>query len=293
MIRYSSLENTAVNELFSVFAEAFSDYMIPVNMSLERFTRNMRRNEYDGRVSAGAFSDGKLVGFIMSGRRVHDGILSAYDMGTGVIPEYRSRGIAGNMIEHLKCLLDQEGVSRYVLEVIRDNERALNLYRRKGFEIRREFTCFQIDKSRLKGVSSFHVEHVPSLDFDHVKGFQDASPSWQNSAESILSDNDRYVFSVISAGGRVCAYAVSDPATGDIAQFAVSHECRGRGMGKSLLTDIRDNTAASTLRVVNVGDEATRSFLTHLDFVPFAEQYEMELRQLRRKTDAGYIRNCF
>ena len=290
MIRYSSLENTDVNELFSVFTEAFSDYMVPVNMSFERFTGNMRRNGYDGRVSAGAFSDGKLVGFIMSGRRVNDGIMSAYDMGTGVIPKYRSLGIAGNMIDHLKCLLDQEGVSRYVLEVIRDNERALNLYRRKGFEIRREFTCFQIDKNRLKGVSSFHVEHVPSLNFNLVKEFQDASPSWQNSAESILSDNDRYVFSVISAGGRVyvfsvisaggrvCAYAVSDPATGDIAQFAVSHECRRRGMGKSLLTDIRDNTAASTLRVINVGDEATRSFFTHLDFVPFAEQYEMELK---------------
>ena len=278
MIRYSSLENTDVNELFSVFAEAFSDYMVPVNMSFERFTGNMRRNGYDGRVSAGAFSDGKLVGFIMSGRRVNDGIMSAYDMGTGVIPGYRSRGIAGNMIDHLKCLLDQEGVSRYVLEVIRGNERALRLYRCKGFEIRREFTCFQIDKSHLKGVSSFQVEHAFSFDFNLVKDFQDASPSWQNSAESILSDKDRYVFSVISAGGRVCAYAVSDPATGDIPQFAVSHECRGRGMGKSLLADIRDNTAASTLRVINVNDGATRSFLTHLDFVPFAEQYEMELR---------------
>lgn len=278
MIRYSSLENTDVKELFSVFTGAFSDYIVPVNMSFERFIGNMRRNGYDCRVSAGAFSDGKLVGFIMSGRRVRDGILSAYDMGTGVIPEYRSHGIAGNMIDHLKCLLDHEGVPRYLLEVIRDNERALNLYRRKGFEVRREFTCFQIDKSRLKGVSSFHVEHVPSLDFDHVKGFQDASPSWQNSAESILSDKGRYVFSVISACGRVCAYAVSDPVTGDIPQFAVSHECRGRGMGKSLLTDIRDNTAASTLRVVNVEDGAIRSFLTHLDFVPFAEQYEMELR---------------
>lgn len=278
MIRYSSLENTDVKELFSVFTKAFSDYMIPINMSLERFIGNMRRNGYDGMVSAGAFSDGKLVGFIMSGRRVNDGIMSAYDMGTGVIPEYRSLGIAGNMIDHLKSALNHDGVPRYVLEVIRDNERALNLYRRKGFEVRREFTCFQIDKSHLKGVSSFHVEHVSSLDFDLVKDFQDASPSWQNSAESILSDNDRYVFSVISAGGRVCAYAVSDPVTGDIPQFAVSHECRGMGMGKSLLTDIRDNTAASTLRVVNVGDEATRSFLTHLDFVPFAEQYEMELR---------------
>ena len=135
MIRYSSLENTDVND-FSVFTEAFSDYMVPINMSLERFTGNMRRNGYDGRVSAGAFSDGKLVGFIMSGRRVNNGIMSAYDMGTGVIPGYRSRGIAGNMIDHLKCLLDQEGVSRYVLEVIRDNERALNLYRRKGRLIR-------------------------------------------------------------------------------------------------------------------------------------------------------------
>ena len=128
MIRYSSLENTDENELFSVFAEAFSDYMVPINMTLERFTGNMKRNGYDCRVSAGAFSDGKLVGFIMSGRRVNDGIMSAYDMGTGVIPEYRSLGIAGNMIDHLKCLLDHEGVPRYLLEVIRDNERALNLY---------------------------------------------------------------------------------------------------------------------------------------------------------------------
>ena len=86
MLTMTSLENISIQELHTVFCEAFGDYSVPIDMPLERFQGNMKRNGYDHAVSVGAYADGRLVGFIMSGHRTWEGCNTAYDMGTGVIP---------------------------------------------------------------------------------------------------------------------------------------------------------------------------------------------------------------
>lgn len=67
MLVLTSLENTPLPQLHTVFCEAFGDYSVPIDMPLERFQSNMKRNGYDPSVSVGAYVDGRLVGFIMSG----------------------------------------------------------------------------------------------------------------------------------------------------------------------------------------------------------------------------------
>lgn len=273
----NTLENVSTQELHTVFCEAFGDYSVPIDMPLERFQSNMKRNGYDPSVSVGAFADGKLVGFIMSGHRIWEGCDTAYDMGTGVMPAFRGQGIAKDMVGQLKTLLADKGLSRYILEVITTNTKALSLYEKSGFRKRRDFSCLRVDKSALDTEVSYRHDHPYSIDFTLVEGFWDESPSWQNSSDSIQAVIDSIQISTVSLDGRIVGYGLVNPANGDISQLAVDKAYRKRGIGRSLISDLASMSSSKQLRLINVADEAIQSFLLHLGFEIYVRQYEMEL----------------
>lgn len=277
MLVLTSLENTPLPQLHTVFCEAFGDYSVPIDMPLERFQSNMKRNGYDPSVSVGAFDDGRLVGFIMSGHRIWEGCDTAYDMGTGVIPAFRGQGIAKDMVGQLKTLLADNGLSRYILEVITTNTKALSLYEKSGFRKRRDFSCLRIDKSSLDTKPSYRHDHPSSIDSTLVEDFWDESPSWQNSSDSIQAISDSIQISTVALDGKIVGYGLVNPANGDIPQLAVDKTYRKRGIGRSLISDLASMSSSKQLRLINVADEAIQSFLLHLDFEVYVRQYEMEL----------------
>lgn len=277
MLVLTSLENTPLSQLHTVFCEAFGDYSVPIDMPLERFQSNMKRNGYDPAVSVGAFADGRLVGFIMSGHRIWEGCDTAYDMGTGVIPAFRGQGIAKDMVGQLKTLLADKGLSRYILEVITTNMKALSLYEKSGFRKRRDFSCLRVDKSSLDTKPSYRHDHPSSIDSTLVGGFWDESPSWQNSSDSIQAVSDSLRISTVALDGKIVGYGLVNPANGDIPQLAVDKAYRRRGIGSSLIADLASMSSSKQLRLINVADEAIQSFLLHLGFEVYVRQYEMEL----------------
>lgn len=273
----NTLENVSTQELHTVFCEAFGDYSVPIDMPLERFQSNMKRNGYDPSVSVSAFADGKLVGFIMSGHRIWEGCDTAYDMGTGVIPAFRGQGIAKAMVGQLKTLLADNGLSRYILEVITTNTKALSLYEKSGFRKRRDFSCLRVGKSALDTEVSYRHDHPSSIDSTLVEGFWDESPSWQNSNDSVRAVSDSLRISTVALDGRIVGYGLVNPANGDIPQLAVDKAYRRRGIGRSLISDLASMSSSKQLRLINVADEAIQSFLLHLGFEVYVRQFEMEL----------------
>lgn len=213
MLVLTSLENTPLPQLYTAFCEAFGDYSVPIDMPLDRFQSNMRRNGYDPAVSVSAFADGRLVGFIMSGHRIWEGCDTAYDMGTGVIPAFRGQGIAKDMVGQLKTLLADKGLSRYILEVITKNMKALSLYEKSGFRKRRDFSCLRVDKSALHTKPSYRHDHPSSIDFTRMEDFWDESPSWQNSSDSVRAVSDSLRISTVALDGRIVGYGLVNPAT--------------------------------------------------------------------------------
>lgn len=277
MLALTSLENTPLPQLHKAFCEAFGDYSVPIDMPLERFQSNMKRNGYDPAVSVGAYADGRLVGFIMSGHRTWEGCDTAYDMGTGVIPTYRGQGIAKDMVGQLKTLLADKGLSRYILEVITTNTKALSLYEKSGFRKRRDFSCLRVDKSALDTEVSYRHDHPSSIDFTLMESFWDESPSWQNSSDSVRALSDSIQISTVVLDGRIVGYGLVNPANGDIPQLAVDKAYRKRGIGKSLIADLASMSSSKQLRLINVADEGCQAFLLHLGFEVYVRQYEMEL----------------
>jgi ribosomal protein S18 acetylase RimI-like enzyme len=143
-MEYRTLENIDSICIYEAFTQAFSDYQVSVDMSFKSFETMLKRNGFMPAVSVGAFVDKTLVAFILNGVREWDNEKTVYDLGTGVIPDFRRTGIMGELLNLVSAICIKNKIRVYQLEVIQDNEKALTLYKKQGFQVDRVLNCYQL-----------------------------------------------------------------------------------------------------------------------------------------------------
>ena len=279
MALFQTLENTKWDVLHQAFAEAFSDYQVKIDLPYWKFEQMLVRRGFCPEASLGAFEDGRLVGFVLNGLRDWHGKKTAYDLGTGVVKEYRRQGLTSVMLQDVKALLKHKNTEQYLLEVIKTNESALALYLKQGFEIQREFACFRMEKSRHVFHANGKVERAEGIDFDRAKEFWDFDPSWQNAVDSMKAVPEAFAYVTARSGEEMAGYGIVDMRTGDIPQIAVQKAHRGKGIALRILAELAKSTEASTLSVLNVqeGIKPMEDFLLGAGFDLHVGQYEMLL----------------
>ncbi|MBU5482689.1 GNAT family N-acetyltransferase [Clostridium sp. MSJ-11] len=282
MFNYKTLENIDIKILHIAFLNAFSDYEVKLDLPLYKFKQMLKRKGYSPELSIGAFKNEALVGFIFNGLRNWDGKASIYDLGTGVIPEYRKQGVTSNMFDNMLKLLKQRNIKQYLLEVIQSNIAALELYKKQDFKIIRTFSCFQLDKNIYNSLSTYKVEHIDEIDstiWDQLIKFWEITPSWQNSIDSIKALPDSFTYTIVSLNNTIVGYGIIDKKTGDIPQIAVDSNHRGKGVGESILTNLISSTESNKISIINVDDQSTtlKNFLYKSGFNNYINQYEMLL----------------
>ncbi|WP_053957477.1 GNAT family N-acetyltransferase [Inediibacterium massiliense] len=280
MFIYKTLENTNIEILHQTFLSAFSNYQVKIHLSLWKFQQMLQRRGYVSCLSIGAFKNEELVGFVLNGFRNWNGHPTVYDIGTGVIGEYRKQGITSTMLLNIRELMKEKKVEQYLLEVIQSNTSAIQLYKKQGFETIRNFGCFQLDKNKYKPITTYKVEHVDkinSTNWKRLTEFWDFTPSWQNSIDSINTVSDTFIHSIIQFDDAIVGYGIIDKKTGDIPQIAVNRNYRHKGIAKSIVTDLLKNTESCKVAILNVDDESTstKEFLLELGFEYTIGQYEM------------------
>lgn len=277
------LKEQDFDAVYDTFAKAFSDYQIKMEMTKEQFKRMSIRRGLDYGLSAGAIGDdGSMVGLALNGSDLWDGRLTAYDMGTGVVPGSRGKGIADGMFDFLIPKLRQAGVKQYLLEVIRSNEKAFDLYKKKGFRETRQFECFMSEAGSLRAnriADGISTKPVADPDWSLFESFWDWRPFWQNSINSVKRSQSHAVVLGAFAGVKCVGYGVVYPESGDIPQFAVERTFRRKGVGSLIMKALARESRRGRLAVVNVdsASQETLNFLTSLGFKNFAGQYEMIL----------------
>jgi RimJ/RimL family protein N-acetyltransferase len=81
-----------------------------------------------------AEADGKLVGYLVArGGRARRNKHTVYIV-IGVLASYRGKGIGTMLFAELECWARTKGVHRLELTVVVNNQRAVSLYRKMGFE---------------------------------------------------------------------------------------------------------------------------------------------------------------
>lgn len=82
-----------------------------------------------------AEEDGKIVGYIRAERGRFQRIFHTAYIVVGVLKKYQNRGIGTTFFKHISRWAEKNGVVRLELTVECDNEAAIHLYKRNGFQI--------------------------------------------------------------------------------------------------------------------------------------------------------------
>lgn len=275
MISYRFLFAADFIPLYECFLEAFSDYQVDMQMSREQFEQRITRDGVRLEISAGAFDNGKMIGFYMNGAGSWQRKQTAYDAGTGVIPEYRGRSVARELFAFMVPRLKEVGIEQYLLEVLSENERAVSLYRKLGFVETRVLAVLRSDEmvSRFVELREVSIRAVEEPDWPLFESFWDGYPSWQNSSRAVERVVERTILAAY-AGDKCVGYGVVFRPSGNLMQLAVAREYRRRGIGSRILAALSPNEA---LKVNNIDEnlEGTLAFFEANKFKIALKQYEM------------------
>ncbi|MTK07853.1 MAG: GNAT family N-acetyltransferase [Hungatella sp.] len=279
MLHYESLIHVGREEIYQSFLKAFSDYQVPMNMTFPQFEKMLKRRGFDPNVSVGAFEEGSLVGFILNGCRTWNGKATAYDVGTGVIPQFRKQGITNRMLQRARQNFVKAGVEQYVLEVLTANTSAANIYTKNGFTVEREFLCCQMDGGENRNDLIHQTERVMEPDWELFCKFWDYQPSWQNSIQSIEAVRENFAISAVRINNCIVGYGIIDKTTGEIPQIAVDKDWRNKGIGRSILADLMNQTSSDQIKILNIDtrSDGMIQFITSAGFQNTVNQYEMIL----------------
>ena len=290
MITIKQLSKTSIKTIHEAFSKAFSDYVEPFDLTQEQLQYMIERRGCDFNLSFGAFDNDELIGFTLNGIGQWNGKLTAYDTGTGIIKEYRKKGIATRMFDESLPILRQHGVKQYLLEVIRSNKSAVELYKKAGFKTTREFDYYISEKDKLNlkkkfNPNDFTIREITNPDWLYLKSFWSFEPSWQNSIYSINRKFDHFRFLGIYKNEDLVGYGILEKTTGDIPQLAVANRYRRLGLGSLLINFLIDLSESKMIKIINVETsyKPFKAFAESINLVPGAGQYEMLLDLQKRK----------
>lgn len=139
--------NPDLESAYNAMQEGFSDYIIPLGLSLEVFQeRILTRDANQLEHSFVAFHGERPVGLWLNGLKKIKKEQVMRCGGLGVDPQYRRLGIAKALYEAQLSYAKELEVDRLMLEVIQGNTPAIDLYHQLGYRQDHELGYFQRDE---------------------------------------------------------------------------------------------------------------------------------------------------
>jgi len=285
MIEIKTLTGINIEQIHEAFAKAFADYVEPFDLTYEQLKYMIERRGYNPDISLGAFNGDELVAFTLNGIGDWNGELTAYDTGTGTIKEFRKRGIASRIFNESLPILRENNVTQYLLEVIKTNTAAFDLYKKAGFEVTREFDYFASTKNKIKIDpinlnENFQIREIKNPDWNELKSFWDFEPSWQNSIDSIKRKKDYFKILGIFNGEKIAGYGIVEKYSGDFPQLAIAKEHRRKGLATALFEKLFNYNENVEVRIINSDATCTsfKKFAESINLPAGLGQYEMIMK---------------
>ncbi|HET7112646.1 MAG TPA: GNAT family N-acetyltransferase, partial [Pyrinomonadaceae bacterium] len=225
-----------------------------------------------------AFDGKRMIGFCINGIGQWQKKSTAYDAGTGIIPEYRGRGVAKELFAFLESRLKEAGVSQYLLEVLTSNVPAATLYRKLGFVEKRRLAVFRAgpedSKTAERSTRDVSLKRVAQPDWQLFQTFWDGYPSWQNSIDAVERVfNDMTIIAAYANAECVGYGALFRPAA-SLMQLVVSQPYRRQRIGSAILAALE---TSERLKINNIDEDliGTLAFYETNGYKQVLAQHEM------------------
>lgn len=283
MPEIKSLTGVSFADIHQAFANAFSDYAEPWDKTVDEIQYMLERRGYNADLSFGTFENGGIVSFMLNGTCMWNGKLTAYDMGTGTVPEFRRQGLAEKIFNVVAKELKTAGIEQYLLEVIRVNTKAIDLYKKQRFETIRELDYYitTTGEISIQPANNMNIEFriTDHPDWNSFQGFWSFSPSWQNSIAAVNRKLKHFQIVGAYTNDELAGYGIIEKHTGDIPQLAVAEKFRRQGVATALFAELLKYIDTTVVRVLNADASYApfRNFMKNIGVQPGYGQYEMLL----------------
>jgi ribosomal protein S18 acetylase RimI-like enzyme len=285
-LKFSFLNKNQFPLIHKAFLEAFSDYQVDMSyMTEEVMFKRVVKNAIAFDSSVGVYDGDKMVGFTLIGIDTWQNILSAFDIGTGIIKDYRGKGIARQMFDFALPRLRKLGVQKFVLEGIQTNKPALKAYREAGFHITRELDCFELELKKAnfqkKADLPLKIRRVGKDILPHFQDSLDWEPSWENSFSAVTRMGDEVILYGALSESEYVGLLAFCPFLNWVMILVVRRDHRRKGVASRLLSHalryLPPRIAIVKLLNVEHSDTKMMKLLEKVGFQLFGQQYEMEL----------------
>nr|WP_319387054.1 GNAT family N-acetyltransferase [uncultured Roseibium sp.] len=268
-------------QLCTAMNAAFSDYVVPLSLTLDKFLDFQRQRCFSAEHSFAAMQAEEIAGFWFSSPPLSAYDNRAYTLSVGTVPAHRRKGLSRRLLQQVIARQKSDGGSGLQLEVITSNDKAVKAYEDFGFTACRTLRVCGISGPRPSGAGHSHftletisIDRLP----DENSTFFDTQPTPQNGRAALSALREKTCVLGVQIEGRLVGWGASY-IDGSVAQIAVHRDFRRRGIGRALLEGLWNATGAEHLTFVNVdvASQAANAFLDRAGVENRVHQSEMRL----------------
>jgi len=283
MIKYKLCSEATDDQIYEAFNKGFSDYMIKLSMDKEDMIERFFGPEGNEKELSYVALDGESgVGLILGGMRMLNGVKTMRCGTMCIIPEYRGKGIAQILMDMHKQAGRETGCRQMFLEVIVGNDRAINFYKKNGYEKVYDLEYFNMPKLEISKMSilpieeNYEIKRVGYYDvLTYRKELFDLHLPWQSDIEYFKSMKAKY-YQVFEGENTIASGAIHK---GNIFFLHVEPRYRGYGIGMALLFEMLRKEDFESVRVTLTNNAVMRGFCQGLGMKKNdLMQYEMYLQ---------------
>jgi ribosomal protein S18 acetylase RimI-like enzyme len=259
---------------------AYEDYFVPMHMTVNSMQSLISRDSIDMDGSVVVVDRQKVVGTSLLGKRLPRGWVG----GVGVIEAYRRQGIARWMMEILIENAQERGIKTLVLEVIKENIAAYQLYLDLGFRVVRHLSVLAREPGDATPITGYRVIHsAAKTALNYYEAFHETPNPWQRglpSLRAMLPYLEGRLIAPENEPEHVLGYFVGAISSRRISMLdiAVQPGIDNRAqVGRALLSSIHHETPEAETMILNLPqNDLLYPVMQAMGYQENIEQYEMQ-----------------
>ncbi|MBP0726702.1 GNAT family N-acetyltransferase [Bacillus sp. RG28] len=280
-VDYKRCDEVDFDIVHRAFSAGFSDYMIKAEFSKEVFLKlffGPEGNRLD--TSLIAVHEGIPIGVVLGGIKYYEGIKTMRCGALAVSPGYRGKDVSKKLYDLHKDEAIQHNCQQLFLEVILGNDRAINFYKKLGYEKIYDLSYYSL--SKISSLKDYHfssnaiVKNITIANFESAIVKWDYHINWQNDLDYIKKGDNYHFYGAYFGNKLIGSLCIN--ATGKISFLYVEKNQRCKGIGSELLKNAIIEHELKNLNISFPNNSSLEGFIKKIGFERNKlSQYEMYL----------------